>query len=406
MVNQAVNVGVPAPGKHTIFPKADGFYQIDQFGVVTKLEGGVTVITVVDITDPSTELNPLSGSSGGDLRLCVEEDIGANDQSTLYKWDTDAGAQDIPYVVNGTGGGRWVAIAGRFQAQIIDNNADENKIRFFYGTFAGLPAFGPFHGMFAHVHAPTDETNGQTALFAHSTGWIELKNRLRSTRVALAGTDVNFGNNVATASWLLTKTLAVPATLTISNPKIDREVWLEFMSSGASALTFPASVKVVQGSYDTSGALNYIRLLCVDAVAPTYLAFIYKVGATAELETLEDSDESTTTFTATSPGDSDLSVTITALTAGPCRIDATYTGAKTSGGVESLGIDITVNDVKCVASEDSDHTHSSSLPGNPKASCFASPTIGQVVRMRWFTSGGTITADERSLKVTRLGVSL
>lgn len=75
--------------------------------------GGVTALSVTDIDDPSTELNAISGSAKGDLRLCYETNAGT-DEWTLYAWDdADSGAENVPFEVDGATG-RWSAVAGKY----------------------------------------------------------------------------------------------------------------------------------------------------------------------------------------------------------------------------------------------------------------------------------------------------
>lgn len=74
----------------------------------------VSSISVTDIDDPSTELNPLSASTVGGL-IAVYQAVGsANDEFTMYLWDTDAAAENVPYTVDGDGG-TWIAVSGKYQ---------------------------------------------------------------------------------------------------------------------------------------------------------------------------------------------------------------------------------------------------------------------------------------------------
>lgn len=81
---------------------------------------GVTALAVASIADPSTELNAISGSANGDLRLCYQA-AAAADIWTLYAWDSaDSDVESVPYTVDGLTG-RWAAIAGSYidQAQSL-----------------------------------------------------------------------------------------------------------------------------------------------------------------------------------------------------------------------------------------------------------------------------------------------
>lgn len=78
--------------------------------------GGITTLAVADFTDPSAELNAISGSAVGDLRLCYEATAAGNIW-TLYAWDdADSDGENVPYTVDGLTG-RWQAVAGRYASQ-------------------------------------------------------------------------------------------------------------------------------------------------------------------------------------------------------------------------------------------------------------------------------------------------
>jgi hypothetical protein len=78
--------------------------------------GGLTVsaVEVVNIDDPSAELNGLS-STGGTILMAYQ--VGAaGDAFTYYAWDTAVAAgEDVPFIVDGTGG-FWIAVAGKYSA--------------------------------------------------------------------------------------------------------------------------------------------------------------------------------------------------------------------------------------------------------------------------------------------------
>jgi hypothetical protein len=83
----------------------------------------ISAIQVTSLADPSTELNPLSSSKVGGLLACYEVVAGAPDLFTLYLWDTAAGAESVPYTVDGTGG-TWVAVAGKYKAGDFNLDGD------------------------------------------------------------------------------------------------------------------------------------------------------------------------------------------------------------------------------------------------------------------------------------------
>lgn len=70
---------------------------------------GVTIVTVTDIDDPSTELNARAETNDGDLILAEE----ANGLRTLYAWRSSAVTEDVPYTVDGSSG-HYEALAGGY----------------------------------------------------------------------------------------------------------------------------------------------------------------------------------------------------------------------------------------------------------------------------------------------------
>lgn len=89
----------------------------------------------------------------------------------------------------------------------------------------------------------------------------------RAVRSALVGTAIDFSLN----DVVRTKTLTANTTLSLTNPILDKTITLEV--DGNFTLTFPASVNIVNGSYDGT-VQNWVMFYCVDAATPTYLATI------------------------------------------------------------------------------------------------------------------------------------
>lgn len=73
----------------------------------------ISSVSVTNIDDPSTELNPLSASDIGGLVAVYQATAAADDEFTMYLWDTDAAAENVPYSVDGTGG-VWIAVGGKY----------------------------------------------------------------------------------------------------------------------------------------------------------------------------------------------------------------------------------------------------------------------------------------------------
>ncbi len=74
---------------------------------------GLTPLSVVDLSNPSSELNAIAGASKGECRLCYQT-IAGTDSWTIYAWDDATSDSALPpYIVAGSSG-KWIAIAGRY----------------------------------------------------------------------------------------------------------------------------------------------------------------------------------------------------------------------------------------------------------------------------------------------------
>jgi len=89
---------------------------------------------VTDIDDPSTELNALTGDGNTSLLVCYEASAGVPDEFTIYLWDSDAGAENVPYTVDGSSG-LWIAIGGKYFNGDIDFEGEITTDRGFRYSF-------------------------------------------------------------------------------------------------------------------------------------------------------------------------------------------------------------------------------------------------------------------------------
>lgn len=77
------------------------------------LNANIQLVASANIDNPAAELAGLSSTVNGGL-LIVYQAVGAvNDEYTIYAWDSNPGAADVPYAVTGNGG-MWVAVAGKY----------------------------------------------------------------------------------------------------------------------------------------------------------------------------------------------------------------------------------------------------------------------------------------------------
>lgn len=263
----SANPSTPDTNRVKLFARNDVMFFMDETGAVFSMAGGISRVSVVDINDPSPELNSREGAAAADSLIAYEANVGADDVYTIYVWDPDPpGAENVPFTVDGLSGGRWVSIAGRFQNQSIESVKDENFIRFFFQELAGLPSPATFHGMPAHLHAVGDPVNHGTWNFAHAVSWRMTKDHNDDDEVTLtpaATVNIDFGKASATSFTYQNLTLDQDTTLTESNP-IGGVIRLLRINSGTPGqkLTLPGNWELF-GSYDTSGSANLIEVTCV-----------------------------------------------------------------------------------------------------------------------------------------------
>jgi hypothetical protein len=111
---------------------------------VTNGAGSVTLstpistqsVSVADIDDPSSEFASLSGSDPSDIIIAYEVVAAGDNLYTMYRWDSDAGATNTPYVVAGTGG-KWVAVGGRYTNDEL-HLKDSKRVYFGTGSDASI----------------------------------------------------------------------------------------------------------------------------------------------------------------------------------------------------------------------------------------------------------------------------
>lgn len=84
-------------------------------GDVATLLGIPKVLSVANIDDPSAELNAISGTEVGQPMFVYETESTSN-QYTVYHWDSaDSVSEDVPYRVDSSGSGMWIAQAGKYR---------------------------------------------------------------------------------------------------------------------------------------------------------------------------------------------------------------------------------------------------------------------------------------------------
>ena len=78
------------------------------------LEANIQLVAAANIDNPAAELAGMDSDADGGLLVVYQAAGAANDEYTIYAWDSNAaGVADVPYVVAGNGG-YWIAVAGKY----------------------------------------------------------------------------------------------------------------------------------------------------------------------------------------------------------------------------------------------------------------------------------------------------
>jgi hypothetical protein len=78
------------------------------------LLANIQLVASANIDNPAAELGGMGSTADGGLLVVYQVAAGANDEYTIYAWDSDPGVADVPYAVDGLGGGMWIAVGGKY----------------------------------------------------------------------------------------------------------------------------------------------------------------------------------------------------------------------------------------------------------------------------------------------------
>lgn len=249
--------------------------------------GGVLAISVVDIDDPSSELNLIAGTLKGDLRLCYQEKS-TGDDWTLYAWDdADSGVESVPYTVDGLTG-RWNSIAGRNH----------------YNGVRGRDEFTAFGGSVKEISL------GITTLASASTGVVRADGLAIGTPTSDLDVGAGFGHIVdihTDPSNPVFTEISWPAqTVTITDLTDFTITWIFVDSAGVvqQQSTEPTPIELRENVH--LGFVGIVGGGIINFVDDPYIA----TGAAVQLSTLMDAIGSINISVSVSNGGVDLSLAI------------------------------------------------------------------------------------------------
>ncbi len=203
--DRAVDPNAPGTGETRWFSKAGSAFIRNAAGVVIQLAGGVRRQVVSDISDPSTELAPLSGVAPGDLIIAIELRVALIDLYTIYAWDDDvSGAHAPPLTVDGAGG-RWIATGGFVNANPgpVGNGVQARRTTAFALTTS-----------FADVTLDTTDVEADPSVLDHDLGTADDNILIGVTGCYLVMYSVwgNRDSEAAEARVRISNTLVIPGS--------------------------------------------------------------------------------------------------------------------------------------------------------------------------------------------------
>lgn len=249
--------------------------------------GGVLAISVVDIDDPSAELNLIAGTLKGDLRLCYQERA-TGDDWTMYAWDdADSDAENVPWVVDGLTG-KWNAIAGRNH----------------YNGVRGREEFTAFGGSAKEISL------GITTIASASTGVVRADGFTVGTPTSDLDVGAGFGHIVdihtdpANPVWTEVSWAAQTITITDLTDFTLTFVFVDSSGTIQQQTTAPTVLELRENIH-----LGFVAIVgggILQIVDDPYIA----TGAAVQLSTLMDAIGSINLSVAISNGSTDLSVAL------------------------------------------------------------------------------------------------
>lgn len=112
------------------------------------LSANIQIVASVNIDNPAAALAGMSSTVDGGLLIVYQVVGGANDEYTIYAWDSNPGAVDVPYAVTGNGG-MWIAVAGKYHNVAANFGTSTNSLNIaadgtltFAGTARVMASFG------------------------------------------------------------------------------------------------------------------------------------------------------------------------------------------------------------------------------------------------------------------------
>jgi len=228
--------------------------------------------------------------------------------TTNYGWTEISQSQSSKYATHNTALGQ---IEGKLGVELTKSIAGTGTVSLIQGTETGVHMFIDFTGLLTGnrtVRMPggngisgggiwflrNSTTGAFTVTIDHATGSGNTFVLPRGTKylpmisdqvneylldvheypersTTWATSDISFEDPTS----YYARTLAANLTLTLSDPVLGQERWIELDSAaGSYTFTLPGTATLVSGTYDTTGTVNHIRVKCIDADTPKYLVWI------------------------------------------------------------------------------------------------------------------------------------
>jgi len=124
--------------------------------------GSNKIVEVADISDPSSELNALTGTYPGETILAYQSGTDTN-KWTIYAWDDSSiESENVPYTVDGSSG-LWVAVSGTY-TNIDGDTISIDYVPDHYNRTTSPSEVSSVNHLTAHLKGIDDSLNNPTII--------------------------------------------------------------------------------------------------------------------------------------------------------------------------------------------------------------------------------------------------